>query len=243
MKFISVFFLLISSLVYSSYANATIIYNIEVRGSIVGEPYTTGSFLDSVGSNFGFFANFHLDVGEAISSRVNWEGYEVWELGDPSLNLGSLGCIRDGRDPRCVGTSSVEIEFQDSRSEKWASNPDFAFLGLTEDDVSYDIIGVGMPMSDTTRSLEYYMFLVFEDGLFDGYSIDGLPKIIDMNKLQFAAAEFYQEDTHSRGEGFARLDISTLTLTQIAEVPEPSSLAIFALGMMGLASRKMNKKA
>jgi len=241
MRSLIVLFLCGCSLICSNYANATIIYNIEVRGSIVGDPYTTGSFLDSEGSDFAFFANFHLDIGAAIGSRYNWEGYQVWELEDPSLDLGSVGCIRDGRDPRCVISSSVEIEFQDSRSEKWASNPDLGFLGLTEDDISYDVIGIGMPMSDTTNALEYYMFLVFEDGLFDGYSIDGLPKTIDMSKLKFAAAEFYQDKTDIRDEGFARLDISKLLLTQIAEVPEPSTVAIFALALMGLTSRRVKK--
>lgn len=66
-------------------------------------------------------------------------------------------------------------------------------------------------------------------------SIDGLA-MTDNTKFQWTQAR------HS-GNGWDNWAIDNVTLSNNVEVPEPSTLAIFALGLAGLASRRVKKQA
>lgn len=65
-------------------------------------------------------------------------------------------------------------------------------------------------------------------------SIDGLA-MTDDTKFQWT-------QTRHSGSNWDNWAIDNVTLSNNIDVPEPSTLAIFALGMMGLVSRKIKKK-
>ncbi|MEP4889230.1 MAG: PEP-CTERM sorting domain-containing protein [Aliiglaciecola sp.] len=73
-----------------------------------------------------------------------------------------------------------------------------------------------------------------EDGLYYGLTWQELE--FGINKLNYTDGSF---------EGFIATDVQlhTLTFAGTTEVPEPSTLAVFALGLIGLASRKFKKQA
>lgn len=60
---------------------------------------------------------------------------------------------------------------------------------------------------------------------------------------------FFQSDTQINAFSVIHIGVSSgwgldnITIADVAEVPEPSTLAIFVLGLMGLASRRFMKKS
>ena len=75
------------------------------------------------------------------------------------------------------------------------------------------------------------------------YNYTYTPAIIDPDYARFNI--FYQETlpTGIVNPRQAFLELSNLTLHTVASVPGPSTLAIFALGLMGLASRRFKKQS
>jgi len=72
---------------------------------------------------------------------------------------------------------------------------------------------------------------------FDGYGVrlDFPNNALTLNK------SFFNVDDGSRKE--FNIQVANLTKVDLTKVPEPSTLAIFALGMMGIASRRFKKQS
>ena len=112
-------------------------------------------------------------------------------------------------------------------------------FGITSDLVD-DEFSIGLFNEDTFDYIDIFSGLTLEnEGLFHiDFNLDG---IINDNfwVLEFNVTDF----SIGPDDDFfvSTLSISNVSLTEIsAEVPEPTSLAIFALGFAGLAARRKN---
>ena len=105
--------------------------------------------------------------------------------------------------------------------------------------------GIGLFGFDSCLTLSLsagdFFFAIGDNNVYAYDALDNLIMHNDSGILASPTATSFAYFEHSTGAGSYTVNFSTATSSPVT-VPEPSTLAIFALGIMGLASRRFKKQ-
>ena len=109
---------------------------------------------------------------------------------------------------------------------------------IIENSVVQNHVGFPRDLSDILWSFDFSsMSLLSFDNYFPFDNLDGQNPYLTMN-INTSSSNFHATPSADYPTKFAT---SNFTQSTVNSVPEPSTLAIFALGMMGLATRRFKK--
>ena len=161
----------------------------------------------------------HLSFSELTTSLQTGNAYDGWEIA-------SLGQANDFVNALLDGTSGCNSSIGfDVCSTSYTYTDFITLMGS-----SYD------------RNLSYTYAWFLSDNKFGsevGYIEANVVRLSKSNEW----SSFATSDTFSSTGTNSALPIGFMLYREHAEVPEPSTLAIFALGMIGLASRRFKKQS
>lgn len=253
-----------AALTLSSLANASLItYATSGNGGAISNLYTvdivtgdttlignTGFSLNSIAYYNGVLYGTERNGGSLVS--INTDTGESRVIGTLGANVTSFAISSSGEAFGWSESSddAVSINLLTGATSVlgdagvFSATHGLAFAGnmltfFNEDGNFYDVDQVtGSLTQISSTGLDRYSRGAIDgdistvDGLY--YGLTWQESVFGINKLDYTDGSF---------EGFVATDVKlhTLTFADTAEVPEPSTLAIFALGLLGLASRKYRK--
>ena len=199
-----------------------------------------------VDSPFGAgIQDFNSSKGDNSKCAVNGSGSGVLTTGSFSVREGDLKKVAlIGYKDNCFGytpedglsTGTVTIDF----------NPILASAtDLSGKEMGMDYIGFYW------ATIDKYNTFTFRNNGVDIVSITGQHLRDNIANLQLGSTSQYVNVFFNDGVYFDEVEVVSTTraaefdniVNRIVEVPEPSTFAIFALGIMGLAARRFKKKS
>jgi hypothetical protein len=189
--------------------------------------------------------DFNSTRGDNTSCAVNSAAGGVVTTGSLSVRKGDVGGLaKIGYQDNCYGYTPEDNQRSGTVSIDF--NPIIASAAaLTGTEMGIDYLGFYWATIDT-----YNTFTFRSDGL-DVLELTGSDLLKAVSGLQRGRDGQYVNVFFNNGVFFDELEVVSTgraaefdnIVNRITAVPEPSTLAIFALGLMGLASRRFKKQA
>ncbi|WP_240910283.1 PEP-CTERM sorting domain-containing protein [Desulfopila sp. IMCC35008] len=233
------YFVAICVFLLTPLAKATPLQNIIITGKVVPDN-TSGTLAGYVGADFVYEASYQLDTTIATDIGTNDGGWTVYELNDGGVKYQNSASLSNGDS---YVSNYVLFEFNDNLVEDWAS-PELGWLNIGVDSgTPLDAVVLGFHDPFITDEIQFYVTLLFEHDLFDGYDPNGLPQSINLAKYVGGGGEFSQYDGDtSNWQGWAQFRVDSVSVSS-TPVPEPTTMLLFGTGLASLAGyrRKQNK--
>lgn len=194
-----------------------------------------GATLFSLGANAGiiFQDNFDLEAGGAGNSSLNYTGFSNWTVSDGTVDVVAN---TNGWGISCAGNAGKCVDLDGSTGNAGVLTSNILLLSAGTYSFSFDISGNQRGGSDT-------MLMSLGGFLNESFTLSSSAPwtTITRNFTVTADTSNYIVFNHAGGDNIGIM-LDNVSLSKLTEVPEPSSLVLFGLSLLGLGVLRRKAK-